>query len=203
MNGIGQLISDQIPGFDPTTEFHATDVFQVRGAWKSVPIPIRTRACRLAAKALGDSGADFFLRGVDVRALRQRYSVAHDPHVLAVCQSLESMQEHTSSKGGKGPNVLVIADEHHTAKDSRTRFAGLRRAPLNGFTRLTLSNFLDTIYFGPSDHSRLLQAADLATFFLTRIRHEQPERHPEAIKALNSIRKDLKKITRREYLWSP
>lgn len=60
----------------------------------------------------------------------------------------------------------------------------------------------DTIYFGPSHESRLLQAADLATYFINRDR-TIPERDHRSYVAVQKIVKRIRHITIDEYVWCP
>lgn len=200
LDGIGQFVARQVRGFDPRTEFHAYDVFQGKNVWQSVPVDLRVRVCQMSLRDIAATGARFVVRGINVHALQRRYKNPHDSHQLALCQALESVQDVTGRDGQADQDVLAIADEHHAATDSRTRFAAMKEAAEKGYTKKPLTQFLDTIYFGPSHHSRLLQAADMATFFTNRIRHviETDER---ARAAMRRIEKELDYMTSYSYEW--
>lgn len=200
LDGIGQFIAGQVPEFDPGAEFHAYDVFQGKKAWRKVPVELRVRACQMVLRDTTVTGARFLLRGINIHALLHRYKSPHDPHQLALCQALESVQNVADWDGQAEEDILAIADEHHAAADSRTRFATLKEVAVKGFTKNPLNQFLDTIYFGPSHHSRLLQAADMATFFANRVRHVE-EKDPRARDAMRRIAKDLERMTRYSYVW--
>ncbi|WP_139186289.1 DUF3800 domain-containing protein [Arthrobacter subterraneus] len=199
---IGAMVASQVRGFDPKTELHAYELFQGKALWKDVPVSLRVKASRLAAKSLHQAGAKFVFRGIDVPALERKYSKPHEPHALALCHALESVQNVINWDYNNEEFALVLADEHHSAPDSRSRFGNLKNGALEGFTKVPLHNFLDTIYFGPSHHSRLLQAADIATFFTNRYMTVE-ENHPVARTAMASIQTSLMSITRYKYIWSP
>src|SRR5690606_38320031 len=73
LDGIGTLVSQNVPGFDPRSEFHGTDVFHGQHAWKGVPVAWRVKASHLVSKVLLRSGAEFIWRGLDLKAHRARY----------------------------------------------------------------------------------------------------------------------------------
>jgi hypothetical protein len=41
LSGIGRLLAENVPGFDPETELHGNEMFHGHGAWARVPIPWR------------------------------------------------------------------------------------------------------------------------------------------------------------------
>ena len=199
LDRIGQIVAHEVEGFDPTTEFHAYDMFHGERAWDSVPVGLRVKASVLTAKAIARSGATFILRGLDMPRLEQRYRYPFPPHELALAQALETADEHLARLGER---AIVVADEHHTAEDGRRRFRRMRADTLAGYSGRRITNLVDTVYFGPSHHSRLLQAADVATYFMCR-RHWKPIREEDA-RARPHIAKIVNLIwscTARDYVW--
>jgi hypothetical protein len=82
------------------------------------------------------------------------------------------LQQHAE---GQNQRILLLADEVHSAERHRTNFRsyqdGSDGEPAGGLHRI-----LDTLYFGPSKHSRLLQAADMLTFIrLRRMTSVEPD----------------------------
>lgn len=200
LDNIGRIVAHQVQGFRPAAEFHAYDLFHGLGDWSSVPVALRVRVSRLAVKSIRESGAKFIFRGVDLKALQRRYNALYDPHALVLSQALESVQRFINSHHRKREHALVLADEHHTAPDSRTRFSTMKSNAVKGHTKIPLDNLLDTIYFGPSHHSRLLQGADIASFFMNRW---MTVTHPQAQKAMNDIQNNLQIMTQYQYVWRP
>ncbi|MCX2749184.1 DUF3800 domain-containing protein [Arthrobacter sp. MI7-26] len=199
LDAIVAAVVNDVPGFDPATELHGYEVFHQKEGWEGVPVWLAVNVCKQVAEAIHDSGAVFVFRGIDVQKLKDKYANPHPAHALALSHTLESVQrvlnlDHTDE------SALVLADEHHTAPDSRTRFRGMRAAAQRGYTSIPLSDLIDTIYFGPSNHSRLLQAADMATF-LTNRSVTIAERHPAAKKAMQEIKGNLDQATRFSYVW--
>lgn len=194
---IGRNLADVCPDFTPDSEFHAYDMFHGEGQWSAVSIPMRAKACVLAVKSIANSGATFVCRGIDIGNLRERYDDPYPVHELALAQALESADEWLT---GKGDYAIVVADEHHTAEDGRTRFRRMTLGPNTGYSACTITRLVDNIYFGPSHHSRLLQAADMATYFTNRLETVEREA-PSAQASMQKIRKSLEQFTHRVYIW--
>lgn len=152
---LDEIVADvaaAVPGFDPATELHGYEVFHQKEGWDGVPVWLTVKVCKQVAKAIHDSGAKFVFRGIDVQKLSDKYTNPHPAHALALSHALESVQ-HVLNLDHTDESVLVLADEHHTAPDSRTRFRGMRAAAQRGFTSIALRDLIDTIYFGLSNHS--------------------------------------------------
>jgi hypothetical protein len=202
-NEIAALVAANVPGFVPSTEFHAVDLFHGKGAWCSVPLGWRVKTARLLAKALQRSCAAFVLRGVDLRAHRTRYgSAAYPPHLLTLAQVLEEVDDRLRLLDQPEELGLVLADEHHSAANARRSLRDFKVASVPGYTNRALTRIADTLYFGPSHESRMLQAADFATFFLNRDR-TIAESDPRAAKAVADVVGRIRSITVREYVWCP
>lgn len=194
---LDRIVAEASPGFDPDSEFHAYDMFHGEGDWSTVGIPMRAKACVLAVKSIANSGATFVCRGVDIERLRERYAKPYPVHELALAQALESADEWLTKQGD---DAIVVADEHHTAEDGRRRFRRMTLGPSAGYSARKITRLVDTLYFGPSRHSRLLQAADLATYFTNRLVTVEREA-PAARASMRKIRESLEKCTRRVYIW--
>jgi hypothetical protein len=202
-NEIAALVAANVPGFVPSTEFHAVDLLHGKGAWCSVPLGWRVKTARLLAKALQRSCAAFVLRGVDLRAHRTRYgSAAYPPHLLTLAQVLEEVDDRLRLLDQPEELGLVLADEHHSAANARRSLRDFKVASVPGYTNRALTRIADTLYFGPSHESRMLQAADFATFFLNRDL-TIAESDPRAAKAVADVVGRIRSITVREYVWRP
>ncbi|MBD4385934.1 hypothetical protein GUH10_29605, partial [Xanthomonas citri pv. citri] len=94
----------------------------------------------------------------------------------------------------------MIADDHHLRDDSRLTYRRMRAASVQGLSDGALDHLLDTMYFGPSNQSRLLQAVDVLTYFEQRRRHVT-ERHRDAVRRMNAIGRSLNKIRQHSYVW--
>ncbi|KQO62741.1 hypothetical protein ASF23_07230 [Curtobacterium sp. Leaf261] len=203
LNRVAELVAADVPGFDTATEFHAVDMFHGEHGWKRVPVGWRVKACTLVAKIIARSGAVFVFRGVDLEALRLRYGQhAHPPHLLTLAQLLEAVNGRLGSIDRPDQLGLVLADEHHSAAGARRSLRNFKVESAPGWTKRPLDRIADTIYFGPSHESRMLQAADFATYFLNRSR-TVPERDPRSAAAVARIAGLVRSVTIAEYVWCP
>ena len=200
LDGIGRLVAAHISGFDPRTEFHAADMFQGKNLWNAVPVAWRVKACDLVAKVIERSGAEFVFRGIDLERLRSRYRRPFPPHLLTLAHLLEALDGRLDRVHDEV--AVVLADEHHTAGSSRRKLIDFKIVSVPGYTHGQLRNLADTLYFGPSHASRLLQAADVATYFLNRTSTIK-ERDTRAQDAVGKIVARIRAVTVDEYVWAP
>ena len=201
LNEVAGLVSAHVPTFDPSREFHAVDMFHGRRGWTTVPLAWRVKACELAAKVLARSSASYVFRGVDLTALHARYRRPHPPHLLTLAHTLAEVQRQLRRHDDDALG-LVLADEHHAATRARRSLRDFKAAAAPGYTTDALRSIGDTIYFGPSHESRLLQAADIATYFVNRSRTIE-ERDPRARRSVAKIVANVRSITTSEYVWRP
>ncbi|WIB76848.1 DUF3800 domain-containing protein [Curtobacterium sp. MCPF17_002] len=203
LDEIAVLVARAIPTFDPSAEFHAVDMFHGKGAWRGVPLGWRVKAARLVAGALSRSSGVFVFRGVDLVAQRSRYGEDSYPaHLLTLGQLLEEVDRRLAGLDEADQLGLVLADEHHSAAGARRSLRDFKLAKVPGYTNHPLTRIADTMYFGPSHESRLLQAADFATYFLNR-NATVVERDLRAEKAVAAVVRRVRQITVQEYVWSP
>lgn len=201
LNDIAGLVSAHVPSFDPRAEFHAVDMFHGRRDWRAVPLAWRVKSCDLVAKVLARSTAAYVFRGVDLVALSSRYRRPHPPHLLTLAHTLAEVQRQLA-RHDQDALGLVLADEHPAATGARRSLRDFKSAAAPGYTTDALHCIADTIYFGPSHESRLLQAADVATFFVNRARTIE-ERDPRSRRAVAKIVANVRSITLSEYVWCP
>lgn len=199
-DNICSIVASKVKSFDPGTEIHAYDVYQGQGPWSIVPPALRARTCVLASKVIANSGANFALRAINVDNLKAKYLNPYPEHQLALSQALEEIEKILTRAHLGRDLALVLADEHHTAPDSRTRFKSLRQHAVSGQTSIPLNHLMDTIYFGPSNHSRILQAVDVATFFKLKYNHST-ESHLAAKKSMIKIKQNINKVCCFDYIW--
>lgn len=203
LDGVAALLARQLPGFDPVTEFHAVDMFHGKNGWAKVPLAWRVKACTVVAKVLARSSAEFLFHGIDVRALREHHSGdAPPPHLVALGQVLTAVDERLRRSDQHDQLGLVLADEHHSATSARRSLRASRTTGAPGSADRALQAIADTIYFGPSHESRLLQAADMATFFLNRAL-TVAERDSRSEATVATIVRLIRRITVGEHVWSP
>lgn len=199
MEALATMLSRTLPGFASGTEFHAVEMFQGTGAWKKIPTVWRVRACTIISSILAGSGAQFVFRGINISAHHKNYRTPYPTHLLALAQLLESLDNHLLRRCGADTGI-VLADEHHTATDSRRNLAQFKYTQVPGYVSHPLRQIQDTLYFGPSHASRLLQAADVATYFLNRDRTMR-ESTAGAAAAVSKIAAKIRFITVTEAVW--
>lgn len=199
-NGIGKLVADNVAGFDPRSEFHAVDMFHGEKEWDRVPVVWRVKACELAAKVIERSGAEFVFRGIDLARQRAVYYNPFAPHLLTLAHLLAEIDKRMNRVHHE--SALVLADDHHSAAGSRRNLVDFKIRSVPGYTTTRLVRLADTIYFGPSHASRLLQAADLATYFINR-KTTITEKDPRARAAVDRIAARIRNATVHEYVWYP
>ncbi len=200
LEGIAALLAHNVSGFARTTEFHGNEMFHGEKHWDPVPVAWRVKACELVAKVIERSGAEFVFRGIDLVGLRARYVNPYPPHLLTLAHLLDEVD--TRMDRVHGEVAVVLADDHHSASGSRRNLHDFKIRRVPGYTQRQFVSLVDTIYFGPSHASRLLQATDVATYFLNRQR-TIVERDPRAQAAVNRIAARVRQATVSEYVWLP
>ena len=168
---------------------------------QAVPEQLEFHGLRcLTARTTGLPPPSVGFQGVDVDRLRQRPGWEDaKPHIVVSAQLLNRVHRRTSLRAD---GLLVIADDHHLRDDSRLTYRRMRAASVQGLSDGALDHLLDTMYFGPSNQSRLLQAVDVLTYFEQRRRHVT-ERHRDAVRRMNAIGRSLNKIRQHSYVWTP
>ncbi|WP_461513661.1 DUF3800 domain-containing protein [Rathayibacter agropyri] len=200
LNGIGQILADNVPGFRAETEFHGNEIFHGEKEWDGVPVGWRVKACELGAKVIQRSGAEFVFRGINLVRLRARYTRPFPAHLLTLAHILAEVDARLESV--IGDKAIVLADDHHSAASSRRNLVNFKIGRVPGYTARQLSSLIDTMYFGPSHASRLLQATDVATYFSNRAL-TIVENDPRAGAAIDRIMKRLETATSSSYVWYP
>lgn len=199
--GLDTLVQDYCGrfGVSPRTELHGNPLFQGKEEWCAAPTRVRINVYRRALQVIGDSGARIVLRGMNVRRQRERYPHPFPPHEVVLGHLLERVDDFARVAGS---HALVLADEVHTHERHRTNFRHFRVDGTPGYRSARLDRLLDTIHFAPSNHSRLLQAADLVTF-LHRRRSTHPERDARAQTANDLIWAGVEPAVEHALCWEP
>nr|WP_246418926.1 DUF3800 domain-containing protein [Micrococcus cohnii] len=195
-----QLRADHPSAVPTELEFHGHAMFQGEEGWSGVDPGTRAWASQKAVELICSHEPWFGFQGVDTEGLRHRPGWEDQEPYLVVSGQLFN-RIHRRSRLVSG-GLMVIADEHHLREDSRLRYQRMRSESVKGLTDGKLGQLLDTIYFGPSNRSRLLQAVDVLTYFEQRRRHVQ-EKHPEAVRRMNNIGKSLDSVLAHDYVWRP
>jgi hypothetical protein len=200
---LAQMVAAANVGVSPKIELHGYEMFHGKEDWDRVSLAWRVKASRLAVRIVANAGGRHILRGINIPALRAKYKDPFPVHELTLSHCLAEVDRQIEKHYAATELSLVLADEHHTAPDSRSRFSSMRIALNPGWnSERVITRLVDSIYFGPSKESRLLQAADILTFFENRWRTSR-ESDPRAHQAMTKIRADLDRSRLHAYLWSP
>jgi hypothetical protein len=125
-----------------------------------------------------------FIEGLDRSLFRDRYADEHHEHIACFLHLLEKLDRHAHAHD---TDLTVIADEHPTARLAQGELRRARHEPVWGF-RGEPRRIVDTVYFVPSDMSRLIQAVDLVAFLHQRV--------------TDTVERDLRATAANESLWS-
>jgi len=182
-----------------SAELHGHELFQGKGDWEHLAMRQQINVYDRALRIIGSSGAHLVFRGMNVAAQLERYSNPYPPHDVVLGHLLESIN-HVGSRESR--KVVVVADEVHAQERHRTNFRSYRREGTPGYQSSKLPQVIDTIHFGPSEHSRLLQAIDLATFIYRR-RCTVTETNPKAQATLGRLWAHIETSVRVSWIWQP
>jgi hypothetical protein len=162
-------------GVAPSAEIHAYDLMQATGQWAGLTGQVRARTgildavvevivssgaelveCRVAARAVRDSGAS-------APAVSIAYGLALKGAVIRLQARCER----------DGRFVALIADDVDEEDLHRHALRAFQLEGLPGREQTRADRIVDTLYFGPSKASRLLQAADVVAYVLRRVGDSQ------------------------------
>lgn len=145
----------------------------------------------------------FFIRGVDTIALQRRNrEQVFSPYLLVMGHLMETVERFMRDQYNDD-RVIVFADEHHADSDARAQLRLARENPIPGKVHVELSHFFDAAYYGPSEHSRLLQAVDLCTYFYQRSRYASEARDRWKQRYVEAIGAQVMSLTRHQHVWAP
>lgn len=152
-----------------------------------------------AFQVIGAQCQAIILRGLDVAGLHRRYETPESPGSLALLHLLERIDDYAKIRD---EHVLVIADEVGEQAKHRSDLAVYRAKGTWGYRARPLTQIIDTLHFGPSHASRLLQAADLVAFLYRRMEtHTEPSE--KAAHANELIWSRIEQKVRHRHCWLP
>lgn len=156
-----------LPTLPAPLELHGYPLFQGEGEWAPIKHQVRALVSVYdqAMQAIGGQDVHLILRGLDVKRHKARYTYPWPEHEVVLQHTLERLNDFGRSVGEQ---VLVIADEIADPNRHRAQLHTFRLDGTPGYRSSNLDHILDTIHFVPSQHSRLVQAADLVAFLHRR-----------------------------------
>ncbi|WP_280265358.1 DUF3800 domain-containing protein [Nocardia wallacei] len=166
----------KFPGVSEDAELHGYELDGGSGHWE--PLKGMARARVGVFEDTIDTIAAFdelawFRAGVIERKVV--WGSHNNPHEWSLKFLLERIDRYA---GGCDQHVLCICDEVQNRDVYRQMLQHYRRYGTGGNKPSKLPQIADTLHFAPSCHSRMVQAVDMVTYVLNRIRH--PPEHPRA-----------------------
>lgn len=185
----------------PRAELHGHRLFHGSDDWALLKPMVRARigVYNDAFSAIGASGANIIIRGVDRLRLEHRYIYPNHPHAVVLEHLLERIDEHAAAKAEL---VLVIADEIDQADQYRRALWHSQKFATGGYRARQLSRIVDTLHFAPSKSSRLVQAADLIAFMHNRI-FSGADRDDRAVRANAALWSRIVGNVTHSWCWDP
>lgn len=180
-------------------ELHGHPLFHGEADWEKAKPRQRIAIYNWAFEAIAERDVRIFLRGVNSKRLRERYTHPDDPHDVCLQHLLEKVNGYAT---GTHQAALVIADELHEHDRRRTDFRDFKDYGTPGYLSSKLPRIVDTIHFAPSHHSRLIQAADLVAFIHQR-RNTHTEKDARAAKANETLWARIASSVQHEWIWHP
>jgi hypothetical protein len=180
-------------------ELHGHPLFHGEADWEGAHPRQRIAIYGWAFDAIAAHDARIFLRGVNSKRLRERYVRPADPHDVCLQHLIERVNRYA---GRTDQAALIIADELHEHDRRRTDLRDFKDYGTPGYLSSRLPQIVDTIHFAPSNHSRLLQAADLVAYLHHR-RKVHTETDPRAERANNRLWGKIQDSIEHEWTWHP
>ena len=151
-------------------ELHGYDIAQGRGDWASMAGMLRARLdiYRQALEAVHDAtSVRAYLYGLDRHRHRSKYIHPWPERQVL----LGHLAQRVNGLVPAGECALLIVDDSPTQDQIREHIRDFKRnGTLSRINNRPLTRLADTVYFAPSHHSRLLQAADLISYLHLRQR---------------------------------
>lgn len=185
----------------PSTELHAVEIRHGKGFWRKVTMADRFEVLRNVVLAVERANPQFVIRSINIPAYESRYGEnAYPVHQQAMGYILEQIEHQMAMFFGNEKTVL-FADEHHSAPDARANLRRAKSSAVQGKISVPLTHIFDTVYFGPSDYSRPLQAVDICTYFYLQSRFTSPANDQWARSQIKSICEIVDRFLKYEYDW--
>lgn len=180
-------------------ELHGHPLFHGNGEWEKAKPRQRIAIYNWAFQAIADHDVTIFLRGVNIKRLKERYTYPDDPHDVFLQHLIERVNTYA---GQTEQAAMIIADELHEHDRRRRDLQDFKDYGTPGYLSSRLPRIVDTIHFAPSHHSRLIQAADLVAFLHHR-RQVHTETDPRATKANDGLWSRIENKIHHQHVWHP
>jgi hypothetical protein len=197
---VSRAVQD-IPEMSELTELHAHEIVTGKKGWAPLRPQLRTRigVYRAALTAIVDSGAAIILRGIDFPRLKNRYQEPDNPHSLVLGHLIERVNDLAVERDELAVMFADEVDQHDTYRRNLWFF---QRSGTWGYRARPIDRVVDTLYFAPSNVSRLLQAADLVAY-LYRRHHEHVETDARAQREWDAMWDQIAPAVHHMNCWMP
>lgn len=201
---LDRVAMDAVVGYQlagKNVELHAHELVHAKGMWAPMAKMHRARIGIFedVLRAIVAHDAQLLVEGVHLARLQARYSMPMEPHDIAMNYITERINEHAKSRGEL---ALMIADEVDHRDEHRRNLWVAQRSGTWGYKSQTVDHIVDTLHFAPSHSTRLLQAADVATF-LYRRRAAHTETDPRSEQAFARLYAILQPNIAHARCWPP
>ena len=171
-NALDAVVRDAARGHGVAlnSELHGHALLQATEFWEPMrdDVDARITVYSDALQAIADSDGILILTaGIDIARLQRRYTAPHHPHREALDTLAQSLNELAQERD---TDFLAIADEVDQSRTLRADYWDLQRVDTLSRYGGKLDRAVDALHFAPSQHSWLLQAADLVSYLHFRIR---------------------------------
>lgn len=192
--------AESFGGIDADIELHGHDLFGATQDWAPLKPVVRARISiyRQALDVTAEHAEGIWIEGLDREGFRTRYADEHDEHITVLLHLLEKLNRYASRHG---EDLIVIADEHRTARSAQAALRKARREKIWGY-RGKPQRIADTVYFVSSAGSRLVQAADLVAFLYQRLA-DGVDRNERAAATNKNLWSALENVPVHDRLWEP
>lgn len=190
--------SDALPA---DFEIHACEVFHGRGHWRNVPQGDRFDLLEAVVDTVVAESPQYIVRGINEPNYRAKYKSrmfpVHEQAMGYLFEQIETQMERFFNE----EKVIAFADEHHAGPNARANLKSARGHAIRGKISKPLDHFLDTVYFGPSSHSALLQSVDVCTYFYQRGVYGAPATQAWKQRRIDTITEKVCDLVTFEHIW--
>ncbi|MDO5684323.1 MAG: DUF3800 domain-containing protein, partial [Propionibacteriaceae bacterium] len=180
---VARAVSDF--GVPARVELHGQDLAQGKREWDVLAGKLRARMSLYsdALKAISQvPELRAFQYGLDRERHRKRYANPWPERQVLIGHLAQRVHTSMSSED----HLVVIMDDAPTQESMRSHLRDLKRhGTYSRINSSPLQRIVDTLYFAPSNESRLLQASDLISYIHLRSRF--PGTNPRAVQAAHDM----------------
>ncbi len=168
LDDVARSIAAAHPGLLGAIEFHGHDMFQAVGAWRQMKSHVRARVgiYRRIVELVVTHVDAILVKSVGSSRLPVGYANPFARSRVAWSVLLQDISTHAENGNHL---ALVIADQVPDDEERRRELASYKAEGLfDEYRKPSMPFIVDTVYFGPSRHSRLIQSIDCVLYILHR-----------------------------------